>query len=128
MPYSLMNHFPAPANPRGRASETRWTSTGVRTQRSCELSALPVSIEGRFKSRGLADSSLLVGGRPRASGLRAVVEAQEALVTAQNGASAALTEYIFPGIALYRDMELIRMTQDENTIDSTPLARMEDLP
>ena len=57
---------------------------------------------------------------------RDLVDAQQDLVEAQNSAAAALTEYILSGLALYRDMELIRVTEEGITIDSTPLE--EDTP
>ena len=52
---------------------------------------------------------------------RDVLESQEALIQARNAAVAALTEYILAGLALYRDMELIRVTADGIDVDTAPL-------
>ncbi len=52
---------------------------------------------------------------------RDVLEAQEALVGARNDAVSALTDYILAGIFLYRDMELIQVTNQGIEVDSAAL-------
>jgi outer membrane protein TolC len=52
---------------------------------------------------------------------RDVLEAQEDLLAARNAASGALTEYIVSGLALYRDMELVRVTESGIELDTAPL-------
>jgi outer membrane protein TolC len=62
---------------------------------------------------------------------RDVLESQDSLLTARNTATAALTTYILSGLALYRDMELLRVTPEGVTVDTEPLfsaALDEDLP
>jgi outer membrane protein TolC len=52
---------------------------------------------------------------------RDVLESQEALVNARNALTAALTTYILSGLALYRDMELLRVTPDGLTVETGPI-------
>ncbi len=52
---------------------------------------------------------------------RDVLEAQEDLVAAQNGTASAITEYILSGLGLYRDMELLRVSERGIEIDTEPL-------
>ncbi len=57
---------------------------------------------------------------------RDVLDSQEDLVAARNNATAALIDYILAGLALYRDMELIRVTPEGVQADTAPLlARIE---
>ena len=57
---------------------------------------------------------------------RDVLEAQEALVGAQNDASAALTDYILAGLFLYRDMELLQVAEEGIQIDVDLLPAAEE--
>jgi len=60
---------------------------------------------------------------------RDVLESQEALLTSRNALTAALTAYILSGLALYRDMELLRVTPEGLLVDTGPIiAFMENLP
>jgi len=61
---------------------------------------------------------------------RDVLESQDALIEAQNLATSALTTYILSGLALYRDMELVRVTEAGVEIDTAPLVERlsEDTP
>jgi outer membrane protein TolC len=52
---------------------------------------------------------------------RDVLEAQEDLLGARNAASSALTEYVLSGLGLYRDMELVRVTDEGIDVETAPL-------
>lgn len=52
---------------------------------------------------------------------RDVLESQESLVLARNSETSALVAYILSGLALYRDLELLRVTPDGITVDFTPV-------
>jgi outer membrane protein TolC len=56
---------------------------------------------------------------------RDVLEAQEDLLGARNAASSALTDYILSGLSLYRDMELVRVTDEGLDVD--PAALLEEI-
>lgn len=52
---------------------------------------------------------------------RDVLESQEDLLAARNALTAALTDYILSGLALYRDMELLRVGRDGVGVDTAPV-------
>jgi len=54
---------------------------------------------------------------------RDVLDSQDDLVAAQNAATNALTDYILAGLALYVDMELVRVDETGFRIDTEPLLR-----
>ncbi|MDG2148452.1 MAG: TolC family protein [Planctomycetota bacterium] len=59
---------------------------------------------------------------------REVLQSQEALLTSRNALTAAFTAYILSGLALYRDMELLRVTPEGLLVDTGPIiAYMESL-
>lgn len=59
---------------------------------------------------------------------RDVLESQESLLTARNALTASLTTYILSGLALYRDMELLRVTPEGVTVDTAPIIEFLDTP
>jgi outer membrane protein TolC len=89
-------------------------------ERSYQIQITSVALnERRVESSELS----LEAGR---ANTRDVLEAQEDLVAAQNAAASALTEYILSGLALYRDMELVRVEDDSIRIDTTLLTGGEE--
>jgi outer membrane protein TolC len=52
---------------------------------------------------------------------RDVLDSQRDLVTAQNSAAGTLTDYILSGLSLYRDMELIQVSDGGISIETAPL-------
>lgn len=52
---------------------------------------------------------------------RDLLEAQEALVQAQNAASRALTDFVLAGLAYYRDLEFLRVSEAGLSIDTGAL-------
>jgi outer membrane protein TolC len=59
---------------------------------------------------------------------RDVLESQDALLEARNALTAALIDYILSGLALYRDMELVRVGPEGFHVDSTPLLAPDAAP
>lgn len=57
---------------------------------------------------------------------RDVLESQESLVNARNAETSALVSYILSGLALYRDMELLRVTPEGISVDLTPVDLLEE--
>ena len=52
---------------------------------------------------------------------RDVLEAQEDLLAANNAETSALADYILSGLALFRDMELLRVSEEGLSIETEPL-------
>lgn len=52
---------------------------------------------------------------------RDVLESKEALLQARNGLTADVTDYILSGLALYRDMELLRITDAGVSVETGPV-------
>ena len=52
---------------------------------------------------------------------RDVLESKEALLQARNGLTADVTDYILSGLSLYRDMELLRITDAGVTVETGPV-------
>jgi outer membrane protein TolC len=52
---------------------------------------------------------------------RDLLEAQESLIEAENAAASAQTDFILAGLAYYRDMELLRVSDSGLEIDTSPL-------
>ncbi len=52
---------------------------------------------------------------------RDVLESKEALLQARNGLAADVTDYILSGLALYRDMELLRITDAGVSVETGPV-------
>ena len=56
---------------------------------------------------------------------RDVLESKDSLLQARNALTAELTDYILSGLALYRDMELLRVAEDGVSVDVEPLLELE---
>ena len=54
------------------------------------------------------------------SSTRDVLESQESLINAQNALVRATTSYVLSALALYRDMELLTVTEEGVDVDVTP--------
>jgi len=52
---------------------------------------------------------------------RDVLESKEALLQARNSLTATLTEFILSGLALYRDMELLRISDTGINVETAPI-------
>jgi hypothetical protein len=50
-----------------------------------------------------------------------VLESKEALLQARNSLTATLTEFILSGLALYRDMELLRISDTGINVETAPI-------
>jgi outer membrane protein TolC len=60
------------------------------------------------------------------SNTRDLLEAQESLIEAENAAASAQTDFILAGLAYYRDMELLRVSDSGLEIDTSPLDPVEE--
>lgn len=94
------------------------------SRESIEIQTLAVQLA---KRRVEAAELNLEAGR---SDTRTVLDAQESLVAASNAATNARTAYVLDGLGLYRDMELLSVSESGIEVDASPLldALEEDTP